>query len=333
MSQTEDTAARALWYVAPGQAELRDITLPPLRSDHVRVRALASAVSRGTEGLVFRGEVPESEVDRMRAPFQAGDFPFPVKYGYASVGRVEDGPGHLAGRRVFALHPHQDLYDVPADAVVPVPDAVPTERAGLAANMETALNGVWDGGLAAGDRVAVVGGGVLGLLVAYLAARTPGTEVTVLDINPARGPIAAVFGATFGHPSEADGVYDLVFHTSASGVGFDTALRLADVEATVVELSWYGTKPVLASLGGVFHSKRLTLRSSQVGAVPPSRRARWTTTRRLAKALDLLTNPALDLLLEPPIDFADAPARLGEVFSAERGMLCPLLRYPAATDI
>ncbi|MEW5423170.1 zinc-binding alcohol dehydrogenase [Amorphus sp. 3PC139-8] len=333
MNSTEDTAARALWYLAPGQAELRDTTLGPLASDHVRVRTLASAISRGTEGLVFRGEVPESEIDRMRAPFQAGDFPFPVKYGYAAVGRVEAGPAWCVKSRVFALHPHQDLFDVPADAAVAIPETVPSERAVLAANMETALNGIWDGGLSAGDKVAIVGGGVVGLLVAYLAARTPGTEVTVLDINPARGPIATAFGAAFGHPSEADGAYDLVFHTSASGVGFDTALRLADFEATVVELSWYGTKPVLASLGGVFHSKRLTLRSSQVGAVAPSRRARWSTKRRLAKALDLLGDPALDRLLEPAIAFADSPERLGEVFSAERGMLCPLLRYPAATDI
>lgn len=329
MTAAAAPSARALWTVAPGHGELRAAPLSERAPDHVRVRALASAISRGTEGLVFRGEVPDSEIERMRAPFQEGEFPFPVKYGYAAVGLVEDGPDALIGERVFALHPHQDLFDVPADAVVRVPDPVRSERAVLAANMETALNGVWDAGLAPGDKVAVVGGGVVGLLVAYLAAGTPGTEVTLVDINPARAEIAARFGAAFAHPSEIEGAHDLVFHASASGTGLDTALRLCGFEATLVELSWYGTKPVLASLGGVFHSRRLTVKSSQVGHVAPSHRARWPHARRLSKALDLLADPALDALVEPAIDFEDVPDRLVEIFSAASGLMCPLIRYPS----
>lgn len=319
---------RALWYTGAAEAEIRTEELGPMPSGAARVRTLASGVSRGTERLVFLGDVPESEYERMRAPFQAGDFPGPLKYGYAAVGLVEAGPEALVGRRVFALHPHQAVFDVPADAVTPLPDDLPTERAVLAANMETALNAVWDAGLGAGDRVTVVGGGVLGLLVARLAVRTPGTEVTVLDADPERHEIAERFGASFALPRDAEGDRDVVFHTSASGTGFDTAVRLCGMEARLVELSWYGTKPVLASLGGAFHSRRLTIQSSQVGAVSPSRRARWSHARRLAKALELLCDPVLDHLVDDPIGFDDLPARLPGILAIGGGFRCPLVRYP-----
>jgi 2-desacetyl-2-hydroxyethyl bacteriochlorophyllide A dehydrogenase len=328
MTADTTTTTSALWYTGSGRAEIRVQDLAAPAPGTVRVRAIASGVSRGTERLVFLGDVPDSEHERMRAPFQEGDFPGPVKYGYAAVGTVEAGPDALVGRRVFALHPHQALFDVPADAVVPLPDDLPTERAVLAANMETALNAVWDAGLGAGDRVTVVGGGVLGLLVARLAVRTPGTEVTVLDADPERHAIAERFGASFALPRDAAEDRDVVFHTSASGTGFDTAVRLCGMEARLVELSWYGTKPVLASLGGAFHSRRLTLQSSQVGAVSPGRRVRWSHARRLAKALDLLCDPVLDDLLDDPIDFGDLPARLPGILAIGGGFRCPVVRYP-----
>lgn len=321
---------KALWYTGSAQAEIRAGDLETPQAGTVRVRAIASGVSRGTERLVFLGDVPDSEYERMRAPFQDGDFPGPVKYGYAAVGTVEEGPDALLGRRVFALHPHQTVFDVPADAVALLPDDLPTERAVLAANMETALNAVWDAGLGAGDRVTVVGGGVLGLLVARLAVRTPGTEVTVLDADPERHEIAERFGASFALPRDATGDQDVVFHTSASGTGFDTAVRLCGMEAKLVELSWYGTRPVLAALGGAFHSRRLTLQSSQVGSVSPSRRARWSHARRLAKALDLLCDPVLDHLLDDPTDFDDLPARLPGILAVGGGFRCPVVRYPAS---
>lgn len=330
MTANTPTTAKALWYTGSAQAEIRAQDLKALPPGAVRVRTLASGVSRGTERLVLLGDVPESEYDRMRAPFQEGDFPGPVKYGYAAVGLVEAGPDDLRGRRVFALHPHQTVFDVPANAVIPLPDDLPTDRAVLAANMETALNAVWDSGLGPGDRVTVVGGGVLGLLVARLAVRTPGTEVTVLDADPDRHAIAERFGASFALPRDADGDRDVVFHTSASGTGFDTAVRLCGMEATLVELSWYGTKPVLASLGGAFHSRRLTIQSSQVGAVSPARRVRWSHARRLAKTLELLCDPVLDELLDAPIDFADLPARLPGILAIGGGFRCPVVHYPAS---
>lgn len=299
--------ASALWITAPGWAELRTEPLGAPADGAVRVRTLRSGISRGTEALVLRGGVPASEHTRMRAPFQAGDFPFPVKYGYCAVGLVEAGPDDLLGRTVFCLHPHQDRFVVPAVAVVPVPDGVPAERAVLAANMETALNIVWDGGIGPGDRVAVVGAGVVGTLAGYLAAAIPGTEVTLVDRNPARDTLARRLGCRFAAPGAAPEECDVVVHASASAGGLATALGCAGFEAAVVEAKWYGDRTVEIGLGGAFHSKRLRLVGSQVGSVSPSRRARFDYRRRIETALALLSDPALDALLTGETAFAELP--------------------------
>jgi NADPH:quinone reductase-like Zn-dependent oxidoreductase len=319
---------KALWYVGPGRAELRDETLGDPAAGAVRVRALYGAISRGTERLVSSGRVPPSEFERMRAPFMAGAFPFPVKYGYATVGRVEEGP--LRDLTVFALHPHQSAFILPAEAVSVVPDNVPPARAVLAANMETALNATWDGAPQPADRIAVVGGGIVGLLVARLSARLPGAEVTVVDVAPERATLARALGAGFAPPEKAKGDCDLVFHASGNAAGLTTALKLAGDEATIVEMSWYGTGEVAAPLGEAFHSRRLRIVASQVGKVAPSHRARWTHRRRLDAALRLLDDPALDALLAPAVDFADLPAWLPAILSPTGDARCPLIRYPAA---
>jgi NADPH:quinone reductase-like Zn-dependent oxidoreductase len=321
--------AKALWYIAPGLAELRPEAVAAPGPGEVRVRALYGAVSRGTERLVCHGRVPVGEFDRMRAPLMRGTFPFPVKYGYATVGRIEDGPESLRDRVVFALHPHQSLFSLPAAAVAPVPDGIPPARAALAANMETALNAVWDGAPGPADRIAVVGGGVVGLLLARLCARMPGTEVTVVDVAPARAALAQALGVGFAAPEAAPMDCDLVFHASGSAAGLATALRLAGEEATIVELSWYGAGDVAAPLGEHFHSRRLQLLSSQVGKVSPSHRPRWTHAQRLAAALRLLDDPVLDALLAPAIAFDELPARLPAIFS-DSDARCPLIRYPEA---
>jgi hypothetical protein len=321
--------AKALWYVAPSRAELREEAVAAPTAGEVHVRALYGALSRGTERLVCRGRVPDSEYQRMRAPMMAGAFPFPVKYGYAVVGRVEEGPPGLRGRTVFALHPHQNAFNIPAEGAAIVPDGVPPARAVLAANMETALNAVWDGGPGPADRIAVVGAGVLGLLVARLCARMPGAEVTVVDIVLARAELAQALGVRFATPDQAPEDCDLVFHASASAAGLATALHLAGDEASVVELSWYGAGDVATPLGGAFHSRRLKLVSSQVGRVAPSHRPRWPHARRLAAALRLLDDPALDALLAPATAFDDLPAQLSTIFGAQDAR-CPLIRYPDA---
>jgi threonine dehydrogenase-like Zn-dependent dehydrogenase len=276
------------------------------------------------------GRVPAGEHERMRAPFMAGSFPFPVKYGYATVGRVESGPPGLQGRLVFALHPHQSVFNIPADAVVPLPERVPPARAVLAANMETALNAVWDARPAAADRIAVVGAGVVGSLVAWLCGQLPGAAVTLVDIEPSRGELARALGVSFALPDAASGECDLVVHASATAAGLALALGLAGQEATVLEMSWYGADEVSVPLGGAFHSRRLKLVSSQVGRVAPSHRPRWTFGRRLAAALDLLADKRLDALLAPAINFHELPARLPDILAPRGGVLCQLVSYPAA---
>ena len=318
--------ATAFWTLGPGKGALCQQELPEPLAGDVLVRALVSGISRGTESLVFRGGVPADLYPIMRCPFQEGDFPGPVKYGYALVGIADYGPANLAGRRVFSLHPHQDVAVIPVEGCRPVPDNVPTERAVLAANMETALNILWDGGAAPGQRIAVVGGGIVGGLVTYLAARMPGADVTMVDIDPARANIAQAFGAGFTTPGKAEPAdCDLVVHASATGEGLETALRLAGMEATLVEASWYGDRPVTVALGGGFHPNRHRIVSSQVGKVSPAFRPRWTLSRRLDKALSLLTDPVLDLLLGPRIDFADLPKAMAELSRLPFG--CPVVRY------
>ncbi len=322
------TTVQACWTVAPGRAEIRSETLPALADGEVRVRTLHTGVSRGTEGLVFRGEVPANESQRMRAPFQSGDFPGPVKYGYVNVGVVEAGSNDLLGRTVFCLYPHQTVYQVPADAVLPLPDGVPPARAVLAANLETAINSLWDASPRLGDRIAVVGGGTLGLLVAWLAARLPGCEVQVVDTQASRADMAKALGASFALPADARLDADLVVHTSAQAAGLATALRLAAFEATVLELSWYGNRAVSVPLGEAFHSQRLTLKSSQVGHVATAQRGRWSHRRRLELALSLLTDPVLDRLITHSAPFHELPTVLERLSTGAADTLCHRIDYP-----
>jgi NADPH:quinone reductase-like Zn-dependent oxidoreductase len=324
---TERRTARAYWVVSPGRSELRDVSLPSLMEGDVEVRALRSGISRGTEGLVFRGEVPASQYHAMRCPFQEGDFPWPVKYGYASVGLVELGASDLIGRRVFCLHPHQDRYVVPMHAVTIVPDAVTDARAVLAANMETAINGLWDAALHLGDRVSVVGAGTVGCLVAALAARIPGAEVEIVDIDPMRAALARRLGCSFATPEHAARERDLVVHTSGNPQGLVTALSLTGFEATVLEMSWYGNHSVELPLGEAFHSRRLQIRSSQVGHVATAQRARWNHRRRMTLALRLLEDPLFDALLSSESAFEALPATMAGLALHPRGALCHVVTY------
>ena len=319
--------ARAFWIVGAGHGELREEPLPRVGEHDVLVAARYSAVSRGTESLVFHGRVPASEWQRMRAPHQVGSWPEAVKYGYASVGEVLAGARELVGQRVFVLHPHQDFYVVPACDAMSIPDGVPDERAVLAANMETALNAVWDGPVLHGQRVVVVGAGVVGSLVAYLAARVPGTDVALVDVLPARERLALRLGARFALPDNAPRDADLVVHASGNPAGLALCLELAGDEATVLELSWYGDTPVTLPLGQAFHSRALSLRASQVGHVSPRMRARFDPRRRLALALSLLRDPALDALISGESRFDELPHVMGAICTSTAAVLCHRIRY------
>lgn len=321
-------AAAAFWVAAPGRGEIRAETLPAPAPDEVLVRTLYSAISRGTEALVFAGRVPASEAARMRAPFQAGDFPAPVKYGYANVGIVEQGPAALVGQAVFCLYPHQTRYVVPARAVHALPRALPPARAVLAANLETAINGLWDAGVQPGDRVRVIGAGVVGCLVGWLAARIPGCELELVDLQPARAATAAALGLPFALPGDASGNADVVIHASGAPEGLALALRLAAFEATIVEMSWYGDRLVPLALGEGFHSKRLLLRSSQVGHVATAQRPRWDHARRMALALRLLAaDPAPEALLSGEDEFAALPQVMARLAADPGPTLCHRIRY------
>jgi hypothetical protein len=310
--------ARSFWTVAPGCGEIRAEALPPPAPGTLRVRTLASGISRGTEALVFAGRVPPSQHAAMRAPLMAGTFPFPVKYGYSAVGIVENGG------RVFVLHPHQDVFRAPEAMCIAVPDAVPTRRAVLAANMETALNIAWDAAPLAGERILVIGAGVVGLLSAALLARIPAATVTVIDINPARAKLAHRFGCGFASPDDAPDDQDLVVHASASEAGLRLALDRAGFEARIVEASWFGDRTPALPLGEAFHARRLRLVSSQVGSVAAAMRGRRSHAERLATALALLTDDAFDGLLEPSTPFDDLPLAMPRLLA---GGLCHVITY------
>jgi threonine dehydrogenase-like Zn-dependent dehydrogenase len=319
--------AQAFWLRAPGTGEIRPVTLREPGPNDVLVRTLFSGVSRGTEALVFRGGVPPAQYAAMRAPFQDGDFPAPVKYGYLNVGAVEQGPPDLRGRTVFCLYPHQTAYVVPAGAVTVVPEDVPPARAVLAGTVETAVNALWDAAPLLGDRVAVVGAGMVGCCVARLLSRFPAVQVTLVDVDVGRADVAAALGVDFALPADAAGPCDLVVHASATSAGLQRSLDLLAPEGTVIDLSWYGDTEVRLSLGGAFHAGRLGIRASQVGTISPARSGRRTTADRLTLALDLLRDRAFDALLTGQSRFGELPEVMPRLASGALPALCHTISY------
>jgi len=315
------TDPRAFWTVAPGRGAILPVPSQASRPDEVWVRAAATGVSRGTEALVFAGRVPPSQYQTMRAPLMEGEFPFPVKYGYSAVGHTDDGS------RVFVLHPHQDRFVAPASMCIRIPDGVPTNRAVLAANMETALNILWDAGPLPGERMMVIGAGVVGLLAASLLARIPGAHVTVVDIDRNRESVALLLGCDFALPEDAPREQELVVHVSGSEAGLRLALSCAGFEARIVEASWFGDAAPALPLGEAFHSRRLRLIASQVGAVAPAMRGRRSHSERLAMALELLADTRYDALLEGPTRFEDMPGAMPRILAP--GGLCHVITYGA----
>ncbi len=324
---SERADARAFWLRSPGCGEIRPAALPDPGPDDVLIRTVCSGVSRGTETLVFRGAVPPGQYAAMRAPFQEGDLPGPVKYGYLSVGEVEQGPSQLRGRTVFCLYPHQTAYVVPASAVTVVPADVPPARAVLAGTVETAVNALWDAAPLLGDRVAVVGAGMVGCCVARLLSGFPAMQVTLVDVDAGRAKVAAALGVDFALPDEAAGARELVVHASATSAGLQRSLELLAPEGTVIDLSWYGDAEVRLSLGGAFHSRRLGIRASQVGTLSPARAGRRSTAERLALALELLRDPAFDALLSGRSRFRELPDVMARLAAGRLPALCHIITY------
>jgi threonine dehydrogenase-like Zn-dependent dehydrogenase len=320
---------RAFWLRSPGDGAILPVEVPDPGPDEVLVRTLYSGVSRGTETLVFRGEVPANQHDVMRAPFQEGEFPGPLKYGYLNVGIVEQGP--MQGETVFCLYPHQTRYVVPASAVTPVPDAVPAKRAVLAGTVETAVNAAWDAAPLLGDRIAVVGAGMVGASVAKVLSGFPAVHIQLVDVDPARSAVAAALGVDFVTPDDAAGDCDLVVHASATEAGLARSMELLAPEGVVLELSWYGDRRVNLPLGEWFHSRRLVLRASQVGMVSPARRGRRDYGDRLALALELLADPAFDALISGESKFDELPAIMPKLASGELPALCRRITYDGIT--
>lgn len=330
-SETNDSMqAQAFWLTAPGHGEIRAEILPAPGLNEAQVRTLYTGISRGTESLIFRGEAPPSQYQAMRAPFQQGDFPAPVKYGYCNAGVVELGPAELCGRMVFCLFPHQDRYVVPAAALTLIPSLIPPGRAVLAANLETALNALWDAAPRLGDRIAIIGAGVVGCLIARLASRLSGCQVQLIDLDTAKESVAQTLGVRFATPDQAQGEQDVVIHASGSPAGLVTALSLAGFEATVLEVSWFGVRPVNLPLGEAFHHQRLTIRSSQVGNIAAAQRSRWDYRRRMATVMDLLDDPVLDALISGESPFAELPQVMAELSRNPGGALCHRIVYPEA---
>ena len=323
--------AVAFWIDEPGVGALRREAIARAGDGEVLVRTRYTGISRGTEASVFLGRVPLGEHERMRAPFQEGDFPGPVKYGYLNVGVVEHGPGALRGRTVFTLFPHQSAFVVPADAVVPVPSGVPARRAVLAGAVETAVNVLWDAAPLLGDRVTVVGAGMIGCCVARLARGTPGLDVVLVDVDPSRRAIADRLGVGFAEPDDAPRDRDLVVNTSGSEAGLRLPLEAVVTDGEVIEASWYGDRPVTLPLGADFHSRRLTIRSSQVGAVARRRRGTRSTRDRLALALELLRDDAFDALLTGDSPWNELPAVMAALADGQGGELCRTIDWTDAS--
>ena len=318
----------SLWYTAPYQIELRNQQLPDqCRTNHLRIKALYSAISKGTERLVYSDLIPKSEWSRMQCPFQVGDFPFPVKYGYSMVGKVIQDKSNLSGQNVFILHPHESLFDVPKDSVLPIPKNIPAKRAILAANMETALNAIWDSNPLPGDAISIIGGGVVGCLIAYLTSKIPGTNVTLIDKNPQRKKISQLFGLKFAQSSHSISNQDLVYHVSGNPKGLTTAIEIAGNESNIIELSWYGTTESKINLGGAFHSKRLKIISSQVGQITPQRCPRWTTSRRLGTSIELLNDSKLDKLVNHVLPYQKIEKEISKILTPENDIICPAIKY------
>jgi 2-desacetyl-2-hydroxyethyl bacteriochlorophyllide A dehydrogenase len=285
---------RSLYFTAPHTIDVREEPLPALAAGQVLAQTLCSAISPGTEMLVYRGQVPtEMAVDETIAAL-GGQFRFPLKYGYSAVGRVlELGPGvdsAWQGRTVFAFNPHESHVIADIAQLFPLPDDVDAETALFLPNMETAVNFLLDGAPLIGERVAVLGQGVVGLLTTALLARCPLANLTTFDHYPLRRETSLALGAHVSLSPESSPALqaDLTYELSGSPAALDAAIALTGFDGRIVVGSWYGQKRAALDLGGRFHRSRIRLISSQVSTLTPALSGRWDKARRLQVAWAML---------------------------------------------
>lgn len=326
------TTATAYWTIGPEKGELRREALPAPGAGEALVRTLYSGISKGTELVVHNARVPDCVAGEMAAPNQEGSFPFPVKFGYLSVGVVEEGPAEWLGTTVFCLYPHQDRYVVPVGSLTVVPDGVPARRAVLTGTVETAVNGLWEAGPRLGDRVAVIGAGLVGGMVAKLLSTFPLGRLQLIDVDPAKRAFADTLGIEFSHPDDALPDCDIVIHCSASQEGLERSLQLAGDDGEVIEMSWYADRNVTLPLGEDFHARRLSIRASQVGVVARARRHRRTNADRLQLAVSLLSDPVFDVFLTGSSSFDELPDVVQQLSDGTLDALCHVIEYPVIEE-
>jgi len=319
------TKPSALWHLSPQESLIRTQPVPSIGDGQCRIEASYSLISSGTETLVASGQVPAELHHSMQVPYMDGDFSLPVKYGYSLVGKVVEGSQSLLGKYVHLLHPHQSDCVVNEKDVTVIPKGIPPERAVLASNLETALNAIWDSGLSAGDRVLVVGMGLVGSLVAHFSRQFPATQVQVAENNSVRQTLVNKQGFQLHNPPDTP--FDVAFHTSGSSTGLQTCIDAVGNEGKVTELSWYGIRSAEIKLGGSFHQQRKQIISSQVSQLPPHQQARWDYRRRKQTVLELLQDNRWDQFLTATVDFADTPQLFDKLRQGDRSQLSWTIRY------
>ncbi|MCB0704669.1 MAG: zinc-binding alcohol dehydrogenase [Saprospiraceae bacterium] len=290
----------------------------------MRLRASHSLISNGTEKTVSTGKVPDAAYDTMRVPYMSGRFEFPVKYGYSLVGVLEEPTHPRHGQRVHLLHPHQSLCPVDPSDCFRIPDNVPSDRATLASNMETALNAIWDSKISAGDRVLLVGAGLIGLLLARLIQGIPGVDLRIAEPNPIRAAQVQILG--FSLSANADADFDLAFHCSGTAAGLQLAIDKIGSEGKVIELSWFGDNAVNLKLGSSFHFQRKQLISSQVSSIPADHQSRWDFQRRKETVFKLLADTWYDQLLTPLI-MANVNAHFDQLRNGKPVPVAPVIWF------
>ncbi len=301
--------AHALWHVDPAHSVLRQQTLGKLTPGECLVKTRFSMVSLGTERLVCKGGMSPEAYGPMTVPYMQGAFSFPLTYGYSLTGEVIDGPQEWLGERVHAMHPHQDLCVIHSHDLTVVPGNVPLDRAVLASNLETAVNGVWDGQPIMGQRVLVIGYGLIGALIAHLVKPIPGIELHIHDIRGSRKELAIANGHHVWDAAESQpGDYDLIFHTSASSAGLQFAIDHTREEGRVIEMSWYGNQTVNLDLGASFHYGRNRIISSQVSRIASPALPHFDHHRRKSLIFQLLADDAYHKFLGEGIVFDQSPS-------------------------